>query len=197
MIAQRGSRLRSAAGQTIVEMALVLPMTVILSLGVVEISYALLHQQVISRVTREGANLISRDVPLLDASNAILNMTTAPVSFADNSRLIFSVLKKGATAGTANFDRIVLYQRYSAGAVAAASTLTTAGPGSFGGAPDYKANNSDTDANLRIANLPANVDMTRGGLLYVAEVFTEHPPLTPLTRFGITVPATLRSIAYF
>ncbi len=197
MTAPRRMRLGSAAGQTLVEMALVLPMTVILSLGVVEISYALLHQQVISRVTREGANLISRDVALLDASNVILNMTTPPVSFAANSRLIFSVLKKGATAGTANFDRIVLYQRYSTGAVAAASTLTTAGPGSFGGAPDYKANNSDTDANLRIVNLPANVDMTRGGLLYVAEVFTEHPPLTPLTRFGITVPATLRSIAYF
>jgi Flp pilus assembly protein TadG len=197
MTARRGLTLRSAAGQTILEMALVLPLTVILSLGVVEISYALLHQQVISRVTREGANLISRDVALLDASNVILNMTTPPVSFADNSRLIFSVLKKGATAGSANFDRIVLYQRYSTGAVAAASTLTTAGPGSFGGAPDYKANNSDTDANLRIVNLPANVDMTRGGLLYVAEVFTEHPAITPLTRFGITVPATLRSIAYF
>ena len=197
MSTRRRSRLTSAAGQTIIEMALLLPMTVVVSLGVVEVSYALLHQQVISRVTREGANLISRDVELLDASNAILNMTTAPVNFANNSRLIFSVLKKGATVGTANFDRIVLYQRYSTGAVAASSTLTTAGPGSFGGAPDFKAKNSDTDANLRIVNLPANVDMTRGGLLYVAEVFTEHPPLTPLARFGITVPTTLRSIAYF
>ena len=39
--------------------------------------------------------------------------------------------------------------------------------------------------------------MTRGGLLYVAEVFTQHAPLTPLDQFGVTVPPTLRSIAYF
>ena len=63
--------------------------------------------------------------------------------------------------------------------------------------PDFKANNSDTDANLRITNLPANVDITRGGLLYVAEVFTNHAPLTPLNKFGVTVPPTLRSIAFF
>jgi hypothetical protein len=57
--------------------------------------------------------------------------------------------------------------------------------------------NSDTDTNLRITNLPANVDLSLGGLLYVAEVFTQHAPLTPLDKFGVTVPPTLRSIAYF
>jgi len=40
-------------------------------------------------------------------------------------------------------------------------------------------------------------DITRGGLLYVAEVFTNHAPLTPLNKFGVTVPPTLRSIAFF
>jgi Flp pilus assembly protein TadG len=189
--------LRSAAGQTLVEMAMVLPITLTVSLAVVEISYALVHQHVISRLSREGANLISRDVSLLDATTALQKMATAPVNFAKGSQLVLSVLKKGATVGTANFDRVVLYQRYSVGTLGSASTLKTSGPGSFGGAPDYRANNSDTDANLRIVNLPANIDITRGGLLYVAEVFTSHPPLTPLDRFGITVPATLTSIAFF
>jgi hypothetical protein len=31
----------------------------------------------------------------------------------------------------------------------------------------------------------------------VAEVFTNHAPLTPLDKFGVTVPPTLRSIAFF
>jgi hypothetical protein len=167
------------------------------SLGLVEVSYAVLHQHVISRITREGANLISRDVTLLDASNAITKMTTTPVDFNNGSQLVLSVLKKGSTVGTANYDQVVLYQRWGIGTLGTPSTLTTAGPGSFGGAPDYKANNSDTDVNLRITNLPANVDITRGGLLYVAEVFTQHATLTPLNKFGVTVPPTLRSIAYF
>jgi Flp pilus assembly protein TadG len=187
----------SEAGQTLVEMAFVLPITLMVSLGVVEVSYAVLHQHVISRISREGANLISRDVTLLDATTALKTMSTAPVDFTDGSELILSVLKKGSTPMTANYDKVVLYQRYTIGTLGVASTLTTAGSGTFGPAPDFRAVNSDTDTNLRITNLPANVDLSLGGLLYVAEVFTQHAPLTPLDKFGVTVPPTLRSIAYF
>ena len=187
----------SEKGQTLVEMSIVLPIVMMVSLGLIEVSYAVLHQHVISRITREGANLISRDVSLLDATNALKSMSTTPVDFTDGSQMVLSVLKKGSVVGTANYDKVVLYQRYAIGTLGASSTLTTAGPGTFGGAPDFRAANSDTDANLRITNLPANVDMTRGGLLYVAEVFTQHAPLTPLDKFGVTVPPTLRSIAYF
>jgi Flp pilus assembly protein TadG len=188
---------RADQGQTIVEMAIVLPIVMMVSLGLIEVSYAVLHQHVISRITREGANLISRDVSLLDASNALKSMSTTPVDFTDGSQLVLSVLKKGSTVGTANYDKVVLYQRYSVGTLGAASTLATAGPAAFGPAPDFKVANSDTDGNLRITNLPVNVDMSRGALLYVAEVFTQHAPLTPLDKFGVTVPPTLKSIAYF
>jgi Flp pilus assembly protein TadG len=190
-------QLSSATGQTLVEMAVVLPIVLMVSLGVVDVAYAVLHQHVISRITREGANLISRDVSLLDASNALKSMSTTPVDFTDGSELILSVLKKGSTVGTANYDQVVLYQRYSIGTLGAASTLQTAGPVTFGPAPDFKVSNSDTDTNLRITTLPATVDISRGGLLFVAEVFTSHAPLTPLDKFGVTIPPTLHSIAYF
>ena len=192
-----GQALRADAGQTLVETAIVLPIILMVSLGVVETSYAVLHQHVISRLTREGANLISRDVALLDASNALKSMSTAPVDFTNGSQLVLSVLKKGSTVGTANYDKVVLYQRYSIGTLGTNSTLTTAGPVVFGPAPDFKVANSDSNTNLRITNLPANVDITRGGLLYIAEVFTQHTSLTPLDNFGVTFPPTLQSIAYF
>jgi Flp pilus assembly protein TadG len=191
------ARLEASDGQTLLEMAIVLPVALVISLGMVDISYALLHQHVISRITREGANLISRDVTLLDATNALKTMAAAPVDFSNGSQLVLSVLKKGSTVGTANYDKVVLYQRYSVGTLATPSTLTTSGTPSLGPAPNFTAYNSDTDLNLRITNLPANVDITRGGLLYVAEVFTQHTTLTPLNNFGITVPAMLRSIAFF
>ena len=195
--ARQARRAASAAGQTLVEMAIVLPIVMMVSLGLVEVSYAVLHQHVISRITREGANLISRDVSLLDATTAIKSMSTTPVDFDNGSQLVLSVLKKGSVVGSANYDKVVLYQRYHIGTLGSASTLTTRGPAVFGPAPDFRVANSDTDMNLQIANLPANVDITRGGLLYVAEVFTEHERLTPLDKFGITIPTTLQSIAYF
>ena len=36
-----------------------------------------------------------------------------------------------------------------------------------------------------------------GGMTYITEVYTTHILITPLDRFGITVPGTLYSIAYF
>jgi hypothetical protein len=125
-------------------------------------------------------------------------MSSRPLDFDNGSRLIFSVLKKGATTGTTNYDKVILYQRHQFGSLAGASSaLSTRGAGTFRGAPEYEAINSDSDANLQITNLPANLVLVRGGMLYVTEIYTNHPAITPLTRFGVTLPSTLYSVAYF
>ena len=36
-----------------------------------------------------------------------------------------------------------------------------------------------------------------GGLMYVTEVYTNHNLITPSTAFGVTLPDSLYSIAYF
>lgn len=192
------NRLSDRRGQSIIEFALVMPLVLLVALGVIEIGYALLDQHVVTKLTREGSNLISRDTTIQDAVTAMRSMSTRPVNFDTGSRVIFSVLKKGATTGTANYDQIFLYQRFEYGALTGVSSaLQTRGTGSFRGAPDYEANNSDTDVNLQLTNLPANLSIVRGGMLYVTEVYTRHPLITPLDRFGITVPDKLYSIAYF
>jgi len=183
-------------GQALVELALVMPLIILLLLGVIEVSYALLDQHVVTKLTREGSNLISRDATLQDATVAMTKMGTRPVDFTSSSKVIFSVIKRVPTSGAPNFNKDILYQRYSYGAFAATSKLTTRGGGSFGGAPDYQANNSDTDTNLQITNLPAGL-LTTGGMLYVTEVFTKHTLITPFDKFGVTIPSTLYSIAYF
>lgn len=188
--------MRNERGQGLVEFALVMPLVLLLSLGVVEVGYALLDQHVVTKLTREGSNLISRDASLLDAATAMQNMSNRPVNFGTHSRLIFSVIKRGSTVGTANYNRDILYQRYSYGSLSAASTLTTAGSASFGPAPDFQAPNADNNANLRLTNLPANLLVT-GGMLYVTEIFTTHDLITPFNRLGVIVPNRLYSIAYF
>jgi Flp pilus assembly protein TadG len=189
-------RLCSANGQSMIEFAMVLPLVILLVLGVVEIGYALLDEHVVTKLAREGSNLISRDTTLTDATTAMVSMSTPPVAFGPSATIIFSVVKKGATTGTTNYNKDVLYQRYSYGSYAATSRLTTAGSGSFGPAPDYIANNSDSDTRLQVTNLPANL-VAPGGMVYITEIFTSHPLITPLSGFGVTVPTTLYSIAYF
>lgn len=191
------TRVRSERGQSMVEMAMILPLLVVVVLGVVEVSYALMDQHVVAKLTREGSNLISRDTSLGDAANVIKAMSTRPVNFDTNSRLIFSVIRKGATTGSTNFGKDILYQRYEFGALAASSVIRTAGAASFGSGPDYQASNADSNASLQLVGLPAALTVSTGSMVYITEVYTKHELITPFDKFGITVPDVLYSIAYF
>ena len=71
------------------------------------------------------------------------------------------------TIGAPNYNRVIAYQRFAHGALAADSKLLTTGPASFGAAPNYQAPNSDSDTNLRITNVPADLVLVPGGLMYV------------------------------
>jgi hypothetical protein len=184
-------------GQSLVEFALVLPLLMLVVLGVVEVGHMLFEQHVVTRLTREGSNLISRDVSLQDTITALKTMSTPPVDLDNGSRVILSVVKRGATVGSANYDRLILYQRCEYGSMAAQSALQTAGTGSFGGPPDYIAANSDTDTRLRVTNVPDSLVTVKGGMVYITELYSTHTTITPVFRFGVIVPGTLYSIAYF
>jgi hypothetical protein len=195
-------RVRSAvsqhdSGQGLVEFAMVLPLLVVIVLGIIEVSYAIFAEHTVTRLSREGSNLISRDTTLEDAATALSEMSTSPVNFNNgSSKVIFSVVRRIATTGASNYNQDILYQRYQYGGLAAASRIQTRGSGGFGSAPDYQALDSDNDTNLQLSDFPPSL-LTLGGTLYVAEIYTRHTLLTPLDRFGIHLPTTLYSIAYF
>jgi len=191
------SLLKDNRGSSVIEMAMVLPLLVVIVLGVVEVSYALLDQHVVTKLTREGSNLISRETSLADATNALKSMSGRPVNFSTNSKVIFSVVRRGATTGTNNYDKDVLYQRYEYGAIAGASRISTRGAGSYGAGPEYAATNADGDSNIQVTNMPAGVVLSTCGTLYITEIFSTHELITPFDKFGVTVPKTLYSIAYF
>jgi hypothetical protein len=93
-VTPRLRRLRHERGQSMVEFAMVLPFLLVIVLGVVEVGYALLDQHVVTKLAREGANLISRDATLQEAETALRSMSGRPINFADGSKVIFSVLKQ-------------------------------------------------------------------------------------------------------
>jgi len=70
-----------ARGQSLLEFAIVLPLLLVLVLGVIEVGYALLDQHVLTKLAREGSNLISRDTSLEDAALVMKTMSSAPVNF--------------------------------------------------------------------------------------------------------------------
>lgn len=191
------SLLKDTRGQSVVEMAVVLPLLLIVVLGVIETSYALLDQHVVTKLTREGSNLISRETSLADAVNALKSMSGRPVNFNSNSKVIFSVVRRGATTGTNNYNKDVLYQRYEYGPIAGTSAISTRGAGSYGTGPEYEANNADGDTNIQVTSLPAGITLSTGGTLYITEIFTTHELITPFDKFGVNIPKTLYSIAYF
>lgn len=197
---RRITRLGTDGGQSIVEFAIILPFLLLICLGVVETAYALIDQHVVTKLAREGSNLISRDTTLQRAGAVLTSMGSTPVNFNNGtSTVIFSVLQKGGSTGTANYRQVILFQRARFGTFPATSRLTTGG-GSYGGPPEYLATNPDTNTGLQVTNLPDSIINVDGGFLYVTEIFTRHNLITPLDRllpYGVTLPNTLYSIAYF
>ena len=63
-----------SSGQSIVEFALVLPFLMIVVLGVTELGYALIDSHIVTKLAREGSNLISRDTSIQDATTAMRSM---------------------------------------------------------------------------------------------------------------------------
>jgi hypothetical protein len=188
---------RDSSGQTLIEVALVVPLLALLAMGVVEVGLALRNQHTVAVLSREGSNLISRSTTLQDAGTVLTSEENGSVNFSTNSQIIFSVIERGATVGSANYNTLLLYQRYSFGGSSLSSRLTTKGTGSFGGAPDYKAVNPDTDTTLQVTNAPAGVAAEIGGVSYVTEVFSTNTLMTALANWGVTVPTQLYSISYF
>jgi Flp pilus assembly protein TadG len=191
------ARLASSRGQSIVEFAICLPLLLLVTLGVIEMSNALMSQHVITKVAREGSNMISRETELVDAGTALQNMSASPGTFNSRTLVIFSVLMRSQT-GT-NTGQLVLYQRYQVGNGSLGGSRLN-GSGSFTAANDYTAANPNNTTSLRVTNAPTGIASVPGGMIYVTEVYTAYDSMTPLgdlRDYGIPVPNVLYSIAYF
>ncbi len=194
----RRRRAGSASGQSLIEFALVLPLVLLVALGVIETSWALLDEHVVTKLSREGSNLISRDTTIQDATTAMRQMATLPVNFDNgSSTVIFSVIKRGAISGTANYDKPFLYQRFTYGTHAGTSQFNTAGAARSAVRPTTWPTIRIPMRRCKLRTLRATLVPTLGQLIYVTEIFSQHQLLTPLDRFGIAMPTTLSSIAFF
>jgi hypothetical protein len=122
----------------------------------------------------------------------------APVDFNTHSKVILTVIKHASTTGTSNYDKNIVYQRFERGAGSGVSQVTCGEcSGTFGSPPNYTAANSDNNTALQVTGGLQGTSLVLGSYLYIAEIFTAHPLLTPFDRFGVIIPTQLYSIAYF
>ena len=69
-----------------------------------------MSQHVITKVSREGSNMISRETRLTDAGTALKNTSSTPGAFNTTTKVIFSVLMRSQSGTNNGF--LVLYQRH-------------------------------------------------------------------------------------
>ena len=181
-------------GQAITELALILPLLLVMSLGAIEISNMIGTYLTLTHLTREGANLTSRDRNLTeqkiqDALTTVIN-AAKPTICADGA---------GCTINTGQW--YVIYSKFVYD-----STLGPCGANLSDGQPDYyhiqrqvtwdrggftqtsKIGNNGDCAEMAMPNIKG---MASGQTFHVVEVFYNYAPstLTPLEGFlGAALP---------
>lgn len=100
------ARLSHSHGQSVVELALVLPLLVVLLLGLVDLSRAIQAHNIIANMSREGASQAVRTATSIDPQkimNSLAN-TAQPLAMTSNGAMYMTKVKK--IAGAINTEQV-------------------------------------------------------------------------------------------
>ncbi|MBV9086688.1 MAG: pilus assembly protein [Acidobacteriaceae bacterium] len=166
-----GKMRRRQSGQALVEFAAIAIMLFVFVFALIDVSRAIYQEQLMTGLSREGANLASRGTKLSDAAAAVVS--ESPLDLQKNGKVIVtSVMNQGGA--------YKITGQSTAGALSATSKVGT-GVGSTAVLP--------SSARSMIA---ANQT------IYVSEVFYSYTAITPIGQFmAIKLPSTLYDAAYF
>lgn len=158
-------------GIALVELALVVPFLLILVFGMVDFGRFLISRNKITNLSREAANLASRETPFLDTLHAIF-AASGSLDLQQNGFVILTQVERDQ-----NGNRVITKQASDGGEPHASHI------GTLGGAP----------------NLPGSTNLPQAGqILMVAEVFLKYEPVTPLGELiDDGMPRVLYDVAYF
>lgn len=107
------SRFTDFKGQSVVELALVLPVLVVFMLGLVDLSRAIQAYNIISNMSREGASLAVRSTSLnhQDIMNSLAN-TAQPLSMGSKGMMYLTVVE-GVEGSDPNIRNVVAWEKGS------------------------------------------------------------------------------------
>jgi hypothetical protein len=171
-------RLRDNQGTSLLELALLLPMLVILAFGVIDFGRLIHARLVVTNVSREGGSMASRDM-LSDPNLINMLMTSAnPLDLQNNGRVYVYKIKAGTSSAK---PKPWIYHKRVAGSYTAASSSITGEEGDIPtGLPTSLYNHLVYDDTQKTSDLSE---------ISVVEVFYFYKPITPLPGF-ITMSAS-------
>lgn len=180
-----------AGGVAMIELALVLPILVMLVLGVIDFSRAIQYNNVLVSLTREGANLAARTSETPQFIVKALMNTASPLNMNTDGMMYITRLvgcpnsKPGCPVGDAQVEE--QYRNPSGGKVALKSRI-------WASCPSWQS----SGANAGTCNVPAtrpvvrlSVPLTPGETVYAAEAFYDY---TLFTRYLISEDPQLYSL---
>ncbi|MCO5106599.1 MAG: pilus assembly protein [Burkholderiaceae bacterium] len=163
----RRRRRSLARGVATIELALVLPVLLILALGVIDFSRAIQFNNVLVHLSREGANLSARTTETPDYILAALMDNATPLDM-DGVGMMYITKLVGRSDGSARVD--AQYRHSSKGNRALASRIYACPSWSGSGACNVPSNQT-----LRLA-----VNLLDGETVYAVEAMYDY---TPFTRY--------------
>lgn len=175
--------LANDSGQAAAELALVATLLLILVCSAVDFGRALYQLQVLSELSRQGANLASRVVGTTSCDNLCTSVADllagdSGLGLATKGRVIVTSFTQVKPAAGGAYT--ITEQKVSTSGISATSKVAPNGSGS-----------------VTITGAPA---LQTGQTLYAAEVFYSFTPATAigaLTNNAIGMPSVLYDVAYF
>jgi hypothetical protein len=189
-----GKKLRSyKRGQALVELTLILPMLLTLTLGAVELSNMIYTYQVMHHLTAQGASMASRLTPgvtveevinkVIDAACPIISQGSLSPNCTDSNasrwRVIYTELGPDTSAPGPNFPYVVLHQRVRGAAEVVSSKRICDSCGLV----DLDCTPAPETQCPRPNNVPNLDGIGSGQSLYAFEVFYDYSPITVLGNF--------------
>lgn len=176
---KRGQIRQRAAGMAVVEFASVVLMLLVMIFGIIDFSRAIYQKQILTHLSREGANLASRyasSTNLVDAAQAVID-GAAPLDMNSNGYVIVT-----AVANDGGNCHVV--SQVGKGGKSTPSRI---------GRPSGKTVNLPQPCSTAGTGIPQP-----GQTVYATEVFYTYEPLTPVgSLLQVAMPTTLYDVAYF
>jgi hypothetical protein len=167
-------KLTNARGIAALELAIILPLLCMMVFGIIDIGRLVDARLVVTDLSREGANLSSRDLNPGTGSEltdvlAYLQGSSSPLNMATSGEIYITTIAAGATASSPD---PTITSQVSAGSLSTASTISS----------------SATDLGLPseiykhlVFNTANQVADVLG--VSVVEVYYQYTPITPLASF--------------
>jgi hypothetical protein len=179
------ARRHAFAGVSTIELAIILPILLMLVLGVIDFGRAILFNNILINMSREGANLASRTTQDRPGIILVLNFTSSPLAMKDHGMVYISRVK-GVAGGNGTVIPILQTQfrpKTTDGDMTLGSKLWTC--------PSWQASgecNVPNNPNSRAVTLP--VPIAPGDVVDIVESMYEY---LPFTNYVVHTPILLYS----